>query len=70
VVVQPREEFFDVADADSAAGGGLEVIVSGKGKVDAVFEALPFGVREEVAPVGVAEGDGFVGAESLRVVDV
>lgn len=62
MVCQAGEDFFDVADADGAAGGGLEVVVACEGEVEGVFEAEPFGVGEEVAEGGVAEGDGFVGA--------
>jgi hypothetical protein len=39
--------------------------VGGGGRT--VFEALPFGVGEEVAPFGVAVGDCFVGAEGLSL---
>lgn len=70
VVGQAGEDFLDVADADGAAGGGLEVVVAGEVKVDGVFEVEPFLVGEEGAPGRVAEGDGFVGAEGLGVVGV
>lgn len=49
VVGQAGEDFFDVADADGAAGGRLEVAVAGEGEVEGVFEAEPFFVGKEVA---------------------
>lgn len=70
VVVQTGEDFLNVADADSAAGGGFEVVISREGEVDAVFEALPFLVGEELAPRRVAKGNSFIGAEGLRVIGV
>lgn len=70
MVLEAGEEFGDVADANGAAGGGLEGAAACEKEVDAVFVVFPFGVGEEAAEGGVAEGDGFVGAERLRAVCV
>ena len=68
VVCKSCEDLLDVAYAYGAPGGGLEVVISGEVEIDAVFEVLPFLVGEEGAEGGVAEGDGFVGAEGLCTV--
>ena len=65
VIGEAGVEFFDVADADAAAAGGGEAVVAVELEVDGIFEALPFGVGEEIAPFAVAKGDGFVGAHGL-----
>ena len=69
VVCEAGEDFLDVAYAYCAAGGGLEVVISGEGEVDAVFKIEPFLVGEEGAEGGVAESDGFVGAKGLCAVE-
>lgn len=54
-------DFFDVPYAGGAAGRGGEAIVSVELEVDSVLEALLFGVREQVAPFGVAVRNTSVG---------
>lgn len=68
MVLQAREDLFDVADAYGAAGGALEGVVAGEGEVDAVFVAVPLFVSEEAAEVGEPEADSFVCAESLCII--
>jgi hypothetical protein len=65
VVGHSGVDLFDVADSGGAAGGEGEAVVAVELEVDGVFEALPFGVGEEGAPLGVAVGHGFVGPEGL-----
>ena len=50
--------------------GEAKSVVAIELKVDGVFEALPFGVCEEVAPFGVAVGDSLVRAKCLRLLGV
>ncbi len=49
VVLQPGERFLHVPDADGAAGGRCEGGAAGEVEVEAVFEAFPLGIGEEVA---------------------
>lgn len=57
MVFEPRDHFLHIADADGAAGGRLEAVAAGEGEVNAIFEADPFFVGEEVAESVVAEDD-------------
>jgi hypothetical protein len=65
VALEAGVDLLDIADAYTAADGGAEAVVAVELEVDAVFEALPFFVGEEVAEGAVAECDCLVGAEGL-----
>jgi len=49
VVLQAGERLLHVSDSDSAACWRLEGTAAGEVEVKTVFEALPFGVGEEIA---------------------
>jgi hypothetical protein len=57
VVVQTGEHFLHVPNADGSPSGGLKGGTAGEVEVEAVFEALPFFVGEEVAECRVPVRD-------------
>ena len=68
VALESVDELLDIANAHGTAGGGLEVIVARKVQVNAVFEALPFLIGEEVTPRAVAKSHSLIRTQRLGVV--
>lgn len=65
MVLHARENFLDVAYTNCAAYWRQKACTGSESDVETIFEGFPFLVREDAAPVGEADRDGFVGAESL-----
>ena len=65
VALETGVDLFDVGYTGGTPCGGCKTIVAVELHVDAVLEALPFGIAEEVAEFRVPIRNGFVGAEGL-----
>lgn len=60
--IEARKHLFNITDTKCPGGWGLEEMVSGELESNAVLEAFPFSIGEELAPGGIAECHGLIWA--------
>lgn len=53
MVLETGKRFLHVAKPDSTPGRALKGEAAGKGEVEAVFEAFPFRIGEQIAERGI-----------------
>ena len=70
MMLDARNEFLNVTDANGTTSGRLEGVVSGEVDVHAVLVALPLLVGEETTEVREPEGNLLVGTQRLGIVGI
>ena len=66
MILETGENLLHISNPHRLSCRGLEIVVSGKVKIDGIFKTLPFFVGEKVTKSGISKCYSLIWTECLR----